>query len=283
MLPLRFFRARRFTVASAAVAITALGLFGVIFFLTLYLQNVKGYSALRAGLATMPLTGMVMLVGPLTGRLQARFGNRLTTVGMLLCASGLFALTQIGADTSYWDIWPFYLLLGCGFALALPSTTAMGMSAVETERAGIASGVINASRQVGAAVGIAVLGAVSTALAGNAWADKTAGLTGAAAARADRLTEAVVGGQGAVVARAAGPGAERAALESFVTGVRGAMWVAAGLLVAGAAVAFVGLMGRRTQSAPQDWSAAVGDRRAARSEGRARPPGRSRSSPCGSR
>ncbi len=248
MLPLRFFRRRRFSVASVAVACVGLGLFGVIYFLTLYFQNVKGYSALEAGLATLPLTGMVILVAPTTGKLQQRFGNRaLMTVGLLLAAGGLLGLTQLTVDTAYMEIWPFYVLIGGGMALALPSTSAMGMGAVETERAGIAAGVINTSRQVGGALGIAILGAVGATLAGNAWADSTAGLTGAAAARADGLTEAVIGGQGAVVGRAAGPAAEQAALEAFVSGVRGAMWVAAGMFLAAALVGFFGLMGHRAE------------------------------------
>jgi MFS family permease len=201
---------------------------------------------------------MVILVAPMTGKLQQRFGNRaLMTVGLLLGAGGLLGLTQLTVDTGYMEIWPFYILMGGGIALAMPSTSAMAMGAVETERAGIASGVINASRQVGAAMGIAILGAVGASLAGNAWADRTAGLTGAAAARADALTEAVIGGQGASVGRAAGPAAEQAALEAFVSGVRGAMWVAAGLLLAAALVGFVGLMGRREE--PLD--APVGDAR----------------------
>ena len=248
MLPLRFFRSRRFSVASVAVAFVGLGLFGVIYFLTLYFQNVKGYSALEAGLATLPLTGMLMLVAPMTGKLQQRFGNRaLMSAGLLLAAGGLLGLTQLTVDTGYMEIWPFYIMMGGGIALALPSTSAMAMGAVETERAGIASGVINASRQVGAAMGIAILGAVGATLAGNAWADGTAGLTGAAAARADTLTGAVIGGQGAVVGQAAGPAAEQVALEAFVSGVRGAMWVAAGLLLAAALVGFFGLRGHREE------------------------------------
>jgi EmrB/QacA subfamily drug resistance transporter len=244
MLPLRFFRSRRFSVASVAVAFVGLGMFGVIYFLTLYFQNVKGYSALEAGLATLPLTGMLMLVAPMTGKLQQRFGNRaLMSVGLLLGAGGLLGLTQLTVDTGYMQIWPFYIMIGGGIALALPSTSAMAMGAVETGRAGVASGVINASRQVGAAMGIAILGAVGATLASNSWADTTAGLTGAAAARADTLTAAVIGGQGAVVGQAAGPAAEQAALEAFVSGIRGAMWVAAGLLLAAALVGFFGLRG----------------------------------------
>jgi EmrB/QacA subfamily drug resistance transporter len=261
MLPLRFFRSRRFSVASVAVAFVGLGLFGVIYFLTLYFQNVKGYSALEAGLATLPLTGMVMLVAPMSGKLQQRFGNRaLMSVGLLLGAGGLVGLSQLTVGTAYMQIWPFYIMMGGGIALALPSTSAMAMGAVETERAGIASGVINASRQVGAAMGVAILGAVGATLAGNAWADSSARLTGAAAARADALTPTVIGGQGAVVGQAAGPAAEQAALEAFVSGVRGAMWVAAGLLLAAALVGFFGLRGQREEPAADPSAAGAPER-----------------------
>jgi EmrB/QacA subfamily drug resistance transporter len=246
MVPLELFRRRRFTVASVAVAFVGLGLFGVVFFITLYFQNVKGWSPTRAGMASLPLTGMIMLLGPWSGRLQARFGARaLITAGLLSCSAGLIGLAQIGVSTSYWLIWPFYVAMGVGLAIAMPATSATAMGAVETERAGIASGVVNASRQVGAAMGIAILGAVGSAVAVDRWHERAASLPEAIRAGAGRLNELVVGGQVRAVGRIAGPQAADDAAHAFVGGVRAAMWVAAALVLAAAITAFVGLGGGR--------------------------------------
>jgi EmrB/QacA subfamily drug resistance transporter len=244
MVPLEFFRRWDFSASNLLVAFVGLGLFGVVFFITLYFQNVKGWSPAQAGARTLPLTMMVILIGPFAGKLQARFPARgLMTVGMLLAAAGLAGLSQIEVDSSYNAIWPFYILMGGGIALTMPTTAATAMNAVDRAKSGIASGVVNASRQVGAALGLAILGAVGSTLAVNAWTDRTAALPAPLRAQAQRLDELVIGGQGRVIGRIAGPRAERAALESFVQGVHGAMWVAAGLMLAAALTAFVGLRG----------------------------------------
>jgi EmrB/QacA subfamily drug resistance transporter len=244
MLPLEFFRRPAFSASAMLVAFVGLALFGVVFFITLYFQNVKGWSPIEAGVRTLPLTTMVMLIGPLAGRLQARFSARgMMTTGMLLTTAGLAGLSQIQVDSSYNAIWPFYVLMGAGLALTMPTTAATAMNAVDRTKSGIASGVVNASRQVGAALGLAILGAVGAALTTDAWADKTSSLSPALQAQAHRLDELVIGAQGAVVGRIAGPQAEQAALESFVHGVHGAMWVAAALTFAAAVTAFIGLRG----------------------------------------
>ena len=244
MIPLEFFRRADFSAPVMLVAFVGLALFGVIFFITLYFQNVKGWSPAEAGVRTLPLTMMVMLVGPLAGRLQRRFSARgMMTLGMLLTTAGLAGLTRIQVDSSYNAIWPFYVLMGGGLALCMPTTTTTAMNAVDRAKSGIASGVVNASRQVGAALGLAILGAVGATLTVNAWTERTAALPAGLRAQAARLDELVIGGQGQVVGRLAGPRARQAALESFVHGVHGAMWVAAALTLAAALTAYVGLRG----------------------------------------
>jgi len=244
MIPLEFFRRPAFSASCMLVAFVGLALFGVIFFITLYFQNVKGWSPTQAGIRTLPLTVMVMVVGPFAGRLQARFSARgMMTLGMLLTTAGLAGLTQIQVDSSYNAIWPFYVLMGGGLALTMPTTAATAMNAVDRAKSGIASGVVNASRQVGAALGLAILGAVGATLTENAWSDKVSRLPAVLQAQAHRLDELVVGGQGRVVGRIAGPRAQQASLEAFVHGVHGAMWVAAGLTLAAALTAFIGLRG----------------------------------------
>ncbi len=259
MIPLGFFRRPDFSAPVMLVAFVGLALFGVVFFITLYFQNVKGWSPTEAGVRTLPLTMMVMIVGPLAGRLQKRFSARgMMTLGMLSTTAGLVGLSQIQVDSSYNRIWPFYVLMGGGLALTMPTTAATAMNAVDRTKSGIASGVVNAARQVGAALGLAILGAVGAALTANAWSDRVSALPPALRGQAHRLDELVIGGQGQVVGRLAGPRAERAALESFVHGVHGAMWVAAGLTLAAAVTAYLGLRGTPAAApAPADAPAPV--------------------------
>ena len=87
MIPLSFFRRRAFDVAVASVALVGFSMFGIIYFLTLYLQNVRGYSAVESGVRTLPMTVMVMLIAPIAGKLSARIGPRPLMVGGMLIMS----------------------------------------------------------------------------------------------------------------------------------------------------------------------------------------------------
>jgi EmrB/QacA subfamily drug resistance transporter len=246
MLPLRFFRVPAFAVSSIVVLLVGFALFGVVYFITLYFQNVQGYSPLGAGLRSLPVTMMIMLVGPGAGKLNARLGPRVVMgVGMLFAGAGLVGLSRIGVDSSYNTIWPFQVLMGTGMAMTMPAVSSTGMSAVEPQKAGIASGVINASRQVGGAMGIAVLGSIATTLAANSWGDRIAGLGPARHALAEHLTPLVQGGRGAVIGRLAGPQAQSAAMDSFVHGVRGALLAGGLLMLTASLVAWIGLRGMR--------------------------------------
>jgi EmrB/QacA subfamily drug resistance transporter len=243
MIPLDFFHRRAFSVSSLVIVLIGVGLFGIIFYLTLYFQNVKGYSPQQAGVRSLPMTMMILFVAPLGGRLVTKVGPRaLMTVGMLLAAIGLLGLSRLQVDSSYNVIWPFQIMMGAGMALTMPSVSSTGMSAVDHTKAGIASGVINASRQVGGALGIAVLGGVGSTIAATNWQNKAAVLPASLQARADLLTPLVQGGQGAKITAITGrPAVGHQALLSFQHGVQGAFLVGSGLLFAAAAVAFVGL------------------------------------------
>jgi MFS family permease len=252
MLPLSFLRSRAFSVAALVVGFVGLALFGSIYFITLYFQNVQGYSAIDAGLRTLPTTLMVLLIAPIAGRLNARIGaGPMMLVGMLLASTALLGLAQMDVDTSYNRIWPFFVLLGAGLAMTMPSSSALAMSAVDRTRSGIASGVINASRQVGGAIGIAVLGSIMAKLAVDHWTS-----TQAAAALPDSghaLDELVVGGQVGVIVQTAGPQAGAAAAESFVQGMQAAMYVGSAFCFAAAVLAATVLRVRaaQPQAAPQ--------------------------------
>jgi EmrB/QacA subfamily drug resistance transporter len=253
MIPLSFFRIRAFTVSSIVVALVGVALFGVIYFLTLYFQNVRGYDPIQAGLRTLPTTMMILFVAPIGGRLSGRVGPRwLMTVGMAFASVGLFGLSFVDVDSSYNAIWPFQMLMGAGMALTMPAVSATGMAAVDRTKAGIASGVINASRQVGGALGIAVLGGIGTTLAADMWADRIANLPPHLHAAAERLVPLVQGGQGKqILAITHNPVAQANALESFVHGVEWALRTGAGLTLVAALVAAFGLKHMRAPASAE--------------------------------
>jgi EmrB/QacA subfamily drug resistance transporter len=245
MVPLSFFKSPAFTSSSIIVTLIGVGLFGVIYFLTLYFQNVEGYSPIEAGVRTLPTTMMILFVAPIAGKLGPKIGPRaLMTFGMLTATVGLVGLSFIDVGTSYNAIWPFQMLLGIGLASTMPASAATAMGAVDHAKAGVASGVVNASRQVGGALGIAVLGGIGSTLAANAWADKIAPLPPARQALAEKLTPLVQGGRGNVVERLTGsPKAGAAALDSFMNGVHAALLTAGALTFVAALVALIGLRG----------------------------------------
>jgi EmrB/QacA subfamily drug resistance transporter len=250
MIPLSFFRRRAFDVAVASIGLVGFAMFGIIYFLTLYMQNVRGYSAIESGVRTLPMTLMVILIAPLAGKLSARIGPRpLMAGGMLIMSLGLASLTRLTIDASYWTvIFPSFVFVGAGVAMSMPTTTGVAMGSVDPARAGIASGVVNSSRQVGGALGVAVLGSIAATVASSRWADNApAALRG----QTGRLESLVVGGQSGQIGRVAGANAQLAASHAFVDGVTTAMTVGSALALTGAVIAFFGLRGFRPVAAPQ--------------------------------
>jgi len=256
MIPLSFFRRRSFDVAVVSIALVGFSMFGIIYFLTLYLQNVRGYSAIESGVRTLPMTLMVILIAPIAGKLSARIGPRpLMVGGMLIMSAGLASLTRLSLDASYWTvIFPSFICVGAGVAMSMPTTTGVAMSSVDQARAGIASGVVNSARQVGGALGVAVLGSVAATVASAHWADNAPAALQGTAGRFDPL---VIGGQAGPIARLAGSDAGLAASQAFVDGVTTAMTVGSLLALTGAVIAFFGLRGFRPVAAPQAMAVAV--------------------------
>ncbi|OKJ78351.1 MFS transporter [Streptomyces sp. CB02460] len=159
MLPMRLFRDRGFFGINIASMLMYLGMFGAIFLLSQYLQGVLGYSPTEAGLRMLPWTGMPMLVAPIAGMLSDRFGGRPVVVtGLALQAVGLalFALI-IAPDASYASQLPALIIGGIGMALYFAPAASLVMSSVRPGDQGIASGSNNALREVGGALGVAVL------------------------------------------------------------------------------------------------------------------------------
>jgi MFS transporter, DHA2 family, methylenomycin A resistance protein len=161
MLPLRLFQNATFSGASFVGLAINLGFYGQLFVVSLYFQHVRGWSALATGLALLPEGIFVAISSALSGRAMGRVGPRLPMIGgLLLGGAGLAGLAAAGDGTSYPLLVPPLIAAGFGMAFTMPAATTAIIGAAPAERAGIASGVLNASRQAGGAIGVALLGAL---------------------------------------------------------------------------------------------------------------------------
>lgn len=164
LVPLRIFRSRNVSGANAIQALTVAGMFGLFFLGVLYLQEVLGYSALETGLAFLPTT---LVMGTLSVRyaepLIMRFGARRTLLpGLVLIAVGLALFAMVPVNGSYVpNVLPSTLLLGAGVGVSFPALMTLAMSGATRADAGLASGLVNTTAQVGAAIGLAVLATLS--------------------------------------------------------------------------------------------------------------------------
>ena len=161
MLELRLFRNRTFSGANVAMLFVGLAMFGTFFYVSLYMQNVLGYSPVQAGASFLPMTILIILIAPLAGRLSDRFGSRwLVGGGMTLLAIMLLYYSTLGAGATFWAIFPGLIIGGIGMGTTMTPTTAAAMSGVPVDKAGVGSAVLNSMRQVGGSLGIAVMGAI---------------------------------------------------------------------------------------------------------------------------
>ncbi|MET7598888.1 MULTISPECIES: MFS transporter [unclassified Streptomyces] len=206
MLPMRLFRSRAFSGINAASLLMFLGMFGSIFLLSQYMQGVLGYSPTEAGLRMLPWTGMPMLVAPIAGYLSDRVGGRpVVAAGLFLQAAGLAYLAAVvTADVAYSGQLPGLIVSGIGMSLYFAPASALVMSSVHPKEQGIASGANNALREVGGALGIAVMSSIFASQGGYESA------------------------------------------QSFVDGLRPALWVGAGVVAVAATAALAIPSARRT-------------------------------------
>ena len=161
MLPLRLFRQRLFTVSNTAMVVVGFALMGSSFFFSQFFVDVQGASILRAGLQTLPLSAAMVVVSPVAGRLAVRYGFRIVvTTGLALASLGLLALGTVHAATGYGNVWWRLAVVGIGFALTMSPLTGAAIQAVSPREGGLASGISSTTRQIGAVLGVAVLGAV---------------------------------------------------------------------------------------------------------------------------
>ena len=163
LLPLRIFRQRTLAAANGvAVLVTAAG-FSQFFLLTLYMQQVLHYSPIQTGVGFISVTLAIILFANVAQTLVSRFGLRpVLSTGLLLIASGMALLTQLPADGHYfWNLFPAFLVSGIGMAFTFVPMTIAGLTGVSGADAGIASGLLNTSRQIGGAVGLAAVSTVA--------------------------------------------------------------------------------------------------------------------------
>jgi EmrB/QacA subfamily drug resistance transporter len=169
LLPLRIFRSRTLTGANIAMAIVGGVAFSEFFLLTLYLQDVLRYSAVETGVAFLAFALTVVLVSNIAQLIVGRFGVRPTlTAGLLISAVSVAWLARLPVDGHYfWDIFPGFVLGGAGMGLSFVPVTIASLTGVERSDAGVASGLVNTSRQIGGALGIAAVSAVAASATSN--------------------------------------------------------------------------------------------------------------------
>ncbi|ONH27279.1 MFS transporter [Pseudofrankia asymbiotica] len=162
LLDMRFFRSAPFSGATAIAVCAFAAMGGFLFLNTLYLQNVRGYSALHAGLLTLPMAGVTAVCAPISGRLVASHGPRpsLIIAGTALPASGV-VLSFMGPHTSLAVLVCAYVLFGLGFGMVNAPITNTAVSGMPIAQAGVAAAVASTSRQIGIALGVAIFGSVA--------------------------------------------------------------------------------------------------------------------------
>jgi EmrB/QacA subfamily drug resistance transporter len=165
MVDFAFFRSRTSAGANLVGFLVTFGMFAQFFFITLYLQNVLHYSALQTGLRFLPATIVIIIMGPIAGKLTDRVGPRsLMTMGLLIVAAAMLIQSRITVHTGYGLLLPGFILMGLGMGLVMSPMSTAAMNAVDRAKAGAASGVLSMSRMVGGSVGLAAMGALVAAV-----------------------------------------------------------------------------------------------------------------------
>jgi len=210
MLPLTLFRDRRFSTGSGVITIAFFVMFGFFFLITQYLQFGRGYSPLEAGLATLPLALSFLVFSPRSAALAERYGpSRVMALGLAIVAVGFGILTMLTPDTPYLVVAAAFTVLGAGMSITAAPATSEIMTSVPLSKAGVGSAVNDTTRELGGALGIALLGSIAnTAYRSGVDLEQTRLPAGAREAAgesigaASAIAERVPGG-GEVVAQAA--------------------------------------------------------------------------------
>ncbi|MEN3282896.1 MAG: hypothetical protein V7607_4036 [Solirubrobacteraceae bacterium] len=252
MVDFGFFRSRSFVGSNLVAFIVTFAMLAMFFFLALYMQNVKGYSPLQAGVRFLPSTVVIIIVGPIAGRLSDRIGPRpLMVGGLLLVAGSLFWQGHLAVDTSYGFLVGAFVLMGLGMGLVMSPMSTAAMNAVDRTKAGVASGIVSMSRMVGGTFGVAAMGAL---------------ITGLGKSKLDSLLPNLPAGQRQQLADGLGSGASTqttgevgdAVREAFVSALNSGLRIGAAVAAVGAVVAWLLIADRAQAPAEVGAEAAVG-------------------------
>jgi EmrB/QacA subfamily drug resistance transporter len=227
-----FFSDRSFLGANVVAFIVSFAMLAMFFFLALYMQNVHGYSPLEAGVRFLPTTLVIIVAGPIAGRLADRVGSRpLITAGLLITAGSLFWQGHLAVDTPFSFLFGAFVLMGLGMGFVMSPMSTAAMNSVAPEKAGVASGTLSMSRMVGGTFGVAVMGALISTL-GHSRLDDL--LPQASAATRDKIADGLGAGASTNATGTAGD----AAREAFVYALNNGLRLAALVAVVGAAIAW---------------------------------------------
>ena len=246
MLDLRLFKNPRFSAASGAVTMIFFALFGSLFIVTQYMQSVMGYTALQAGLRYLPLAGMLMVTSPMSAKLAERIGTKIVvTSGLLAVSLGLLLMLRLEAASGYGPLLTSMLVLAFGMGLTMAPATESIMGSLPPEKAGVGSAVNDTTREIGGALGVAVLGSVLASVFSSKMGDAFGSVALPHGVR--DVAEHSIGGALAVAGQVGGDAGARIAglaRTAFVEGFHTISIVAAGCAAVGAVVAFVFLPAR---------------------------------------
>lgn len=258
MLPPQLLAARSFRTGCSVYLLAYVALQGTMFYVTLLFQNAEGWSPLRTGVSWLSMNIPFLCMAQFAGRLNQRFqGVVVITAGCLIGGVGVGVLSTVSTSNGFLLAAVGYVFLGTGYGLLVPATANVAMRDVPADVAGAASGVLNAARQVGVSVGLAVLGSIGVNASLNAWKGQVArlpqGVRTAASGQGAHVASAQISNVTAVV----GSVAHDAATAAFVHGYRLAVFVAACALIAAAVVAYLGLRVRPVTGPGTEVSALV--------------------------
>jgi EmrB/QacA subfamily drug resistance transporter len=247
MVNFAFFRSRTFLGANLVAFLISFAMFAQFFFLTLYLQNILHYSPLETGVRFLPSTIVIIIMGPLAGRLTDKVGSRpLMTLGLVIVAAALAIQSRLTVHTGYGLLLPGFVLMGLGMGLVMSPMSTAAMNSVDRTKAGAASGVLAMIRMVGSTFGVAVMGAL-VATIGRSKIDS--GLprvpAGTRAAIADAL-----GSGGTISGHHAPPQVVSVVRDAFVSALSTGLTVSAAATLLGAVVAWKLIAPRIKQPAP---------------------------------
>ena len=250
LLPLRLFRSAALSAGTVLVMMLMFALFGAMFFMTFFLENVHGLSAVATGVRLLPLTGMLIVGAPLSGLIIGKIGPRIPLVtGMLLAAVALFGLSRIGTGSALTDTIVWFALLGLGLSPVMVGATDVIVGNAPVELAGVAGGLQSTAMQVGGTLGTAVLGAVMSAKVASLLPARWSGahLPALTPAQLTQVKSAVTVGVAPVPHGAPAPlGAAITSISHavFTSGMSASFLVASAVALAGAGVGLLTRQGR---------------------------------------